>query len=137
MDSNIGRPNPNVPAAIKAQMDRATNLSPLGLTPCWLCDGSRWRCLLWSAVAPDSHYARLRDMSDELGGLLIMDEVMLGVGHMGRGWASEHWNICPDLVGVEGDHFLICPPMSATKRQMDEILNILDDSFREFAKETG
>ncbi len=39
--------------------------------------------------------------------------------------------------GVEGDHFLICPPMIVTEPQIGEILNILDDSLEEFAREAG
>ncbi|NOE36348.1 aspartate aminotransferase family protein [Ruegeria sp. HKCCD7318] len=223
-------------------------------------------------VAPDSYYGRVREICDEFGVLLIMDEVMSGVGRTGTFLASEYWNIRPDLValskgfgagyaplgamiadkamvetvldsggfahghtyagnplacsaglavlheidrldlmtnarimgeilmaglmdlmarhpfigdvrgkglltafemvsdrdtmsplpkdlnayerfveicyernlitysrrtrgGVEGDHFLICPPLSATEAQINEILNILDDSLRDFARE--
>nr|WP_171722079.1 MULTISPECIES: aspartate aminotransferase family protein [unclassified Ruegeria] len=223
-------------------------------------------------VAPDSYYGRVREICDEFGVLLIMDEVMSGVGRTGTFLASEHWNIRPDLValskgfgagyaplgamiadkamvetvldsggfahghtyagnplacsaglavlneidrldlmtnarimgeilmaglmdlmarhpfigdvrgkglltafemvsdrdtmsplpkdlnayerfveicyernlitysrrtrgGVEGDHFLICPPLIATEAQINEILNILDDSLRDFARE--
>jgi len=39
--------------------------------------------------------------------------------------------------GVDGDHFLVCPPMIVTAAQIGEILNILDDSLGEFALETG
>jgi len=39
--------------------------------------------------------------------------------------------------GVEGDHFLICPPMIVTKPQIGEILGILDDSLTEFAQDLG
>jgi adenosylmethionine-8-amino-7-oxononanoate aminotransferase len=39
--------------------------------------------------------------------------------------------------GVEGDHFLVCPPMIVTEPQINEILNILDDSLRDFARECG
>jgi adenosylmethionine-8-amino-7-oxononanoate aminotransferase len=31
--------------------------------------------------------------------------------------------------GVEGDHFLICPPLIVTPEQIDEIISILDDSL--------
>ena len=39
--------------------------------------------------------------------------------------------------GVEGDHFLICPPMIVTEDQLGEILNILDDSLGVLAEECG
>ena len=171
-------------------------------------------------VAPDSYYARVREICDEFGVLLIMDEVMSGVGRTGRFLASEHWHIRPDLValskgfgagyaplgamiadegmvdtvldaggfahghtyagnpfemvadretmaplpkslnayerfvdicydrnlitysrrtrgGVDGDHFLICPPMIVTEPQIGEILSLLDDSLKVFARESN
>lgn len=51
-------------------------------------------------VAPDSYYGRVREICDEFGVLLIMDEVMSGVGRTGAFLASEHWNVRPDLVAV-------------------------------------
>ncbi len=51
-------------------------------------------------VAPDSYYRRIREICDEFGILLIMDEVMSGVGRTGRFMASEHWDIRADLLAV-------------------------------------
>ena len=51
-------------------------------------------------VAPDSYYTRVRKICDEFGVLLIMDEVMSGVGRTGTFMASEHWNVRPDLTAV-------------------------------------
>lgn len=51
-------------------------------------------------VAPDSYYGRVRDICDEFGILLIMDEVMSGVGRTGAFLASDHWSIRPDLVAL-------------------------------------
>jgi adenosylmethionine-8-amino-7-oxononanoate aminotransferase len=31
--------------------------------------------------------------------------------------------------GVEGDHFLVCPPLIVTEAQIDEIMTILVDSL--------
>lgn len=49
-------------------------------------------------VAPDSYYARIREICDEFGILLIYDEVMTGAGRTGKFLAAEHWNIKPDIV---------------------------------------
>jgi adenosylmethionine-8-amino-7-oxononanoate aminotransferase len=51
-------------------------------------------------VAPDSYYARIREICDEFGILLILDEVMTGVGRTGTFIAAEHWNLRPDLIAL-------------------------------------
>ncbi len=51
-------------------------------------------------VAPDSYYARVREICDEYGILLILDEVMSGAGRTGRFLAAEHWNLRPDIVAL-------------------------------------
>lgn len=37
--------------------------------------------------------------------------------------------------GVEGDHFLVCPPMITTARQVEEIMEILDGTLEQLAGE--
>ena len=37
--------------------------------------------------------------------------------------------------GVEGDHFLVCPPMITTAEQVGEIMNILDGTLEQLATE--
>ena len=49
-------------------------------------------------VAPDSYYARVREICDEYGILLILDEVMTGAGRTGKFLAGEHWDLAPDIV---------------------------------------
>lgn len=39
--------------------------------------------------------------------------------------------------GMEGDHFLVCPPMIATEEHVEEIIEILDQSLTQFAGEIG
>jgi adenosylmethionine-8-amino-7-oxononanoate aminotransferase len=51
-------------------------------------------------VAPDPYYARVREICDEFGILLIYDEVMSGAGRTGRFMAAEHWDVRPDIVTV-------------------------------------
>ncbi len=51
-------------------------------------------------VAPDSYYARVREICDRYGVLLIYDEVMTGAGRTGRFLAAEHWGITPDLIAL-------------------------------------
>jgi adenosylmethionine-8-amino-7-oxononanoate aminotransferase len=51
-------------------------------------------------VAPDSYYARVREICDEYGVLLILDEVMSGIGRTGRFLGAEHWGLRPDIVAL-------------------------------------
>ncbi|MCI5078060.1 aspartate aminotransferase family protein [Oricola sp.] len=37
--------------------------------------------------------------------------------------------------GVDGDHILVCPPMIVNENQIDEIIDMLDASLREFTSE--
>jgi 4-aminobutyrate aminotransferase len=49
-------------------------------------------------VPPPSFFPLLRELCDEHGILLIVDEVQTGVGRTGRWWAIEHWGVEPDIV---------------------------------------
>ena len=51
-------------------------------------------------VAPGSYYARIREICDRYGILLIHDEVMSGAGRTGRFLGGDHWNCRPDLVAL-------------------------------------
>jgi len=51
-------------------------------------------------VAPDAYYARVREICDRYGVLLIYDEVMSGAGRTGRFFAAEHWAVSPDLFAL-------------------------------------
>ena len=77
-------------------------------------------------VAPDSYYGRVREICDEFGVLLIMDEVMSGVGRTGAFLASEHWNIRPDLVAVSkgfGAGYAPLGAMIADEGMVDAVLD--------------
>ena len=51
-------------------------------------------------VAPDSWYGRVREICDEFGILLILDEVMSGAGRTGRFLGSDHWQLRGDLIAL-------------------------------------
>jgi adenosylmethionine-8-amino-7-oxononanoate aminotransferase len=65
-------------------------------------------------VAPDSYYARVREICDEYGVLLIYDEVMTGAGRTGRFLACEHWGIVPDIVAIAKGFGAGYAPLGAT-----------------------
>jgi len=49
-------------------------------------------------VPPDGYFARVREICDRHGILLIHDEVMTGVGRTGKFLGGDHWNCRPDIV---------------------------------------
>lgn len=65
-------------------------------------------------IPPDDYFAGVRDLCDQSGAQLIMDEVQTGLGRTGRMWAIEEWEIVPDVLvsgkGLSGALY----PMAAT-----------------------
>lgn len=49
-------------------------------------------------VPPDGYLRRVREICDETGVLLIIDEVMTGIGRTGTWFAVEHWGVAPDIM---------------------------------------
>ena len=49
-------------------------------------------------VPPASFFPRLREVCDQHGILLIVDEVQTGMGRTGKWWAIEHTSVEPDMV---------------------------------------
>ena len=53
---------------------------------------------LGAVVPPPDYFARIREICDRHGVLLIADEVMTGMGRTGNWFAMEQWNIQPDIL---------------------------------------
>jgi 4-aminobutyrate aminotransferase len=51
-------------------------------------------------VPPDSFIPGLRELCDNYGILLIVDEVQSGIGRTGKWFAVEHWDVEPDIVTI-------------------------------------
>jgi 4-aminobutyrate aminotransferase len=49
-------------------------------------------------VPPPSFLAKLRQLADRYGILLIIDEVQCGMGRTGKMWACDHSGVVPDIL---------------------------------------
>ncbi len=52
------------------------------------------------AVPGDQYWPRLREICNEYGVILIVDEVITGFGRTGKMFAVEHWDVVPDVMSV-------------------------------------
>ena len=48
-------------------------------------------------VPPEDYWPRVREICDEMGILLIADEVMTGFGRTGKAFGHQHWDAEPDI----------------------------------------
>jgi len=49
-------------------------------------------------IPSDGFLQALRTRCDQVGALLIFDEVITGFGRSGARFACEHWSVCPDIL---------------------------------------
>jgi taurine--2-oxoglutarate transaminase len=49
-------------------------------------------------VPPDGYMQGVRKLCDKYGILMIADEVMSGFGRTGEWFATDHWNVVPDIL---------------------------------------
>ncbi|MCI0411107.1 MAG: aminotransferase class III-fold pyridoxal phosphate-dependent enzyme, partial [Acidobacteria bacterium] len=49
-------------------------------------------------VPPDDYFPKVREICDEYGVLLVLDEVQTGFGRTGKIFACEHWGVVPDIL---------------------------------------
>ena len=53
-----------------------------------------------SVMPPDDFFPKLRALCDELGILLMADEVLTSWGRTGKWLCMEHWDVVPDVVTI-------------------------------------
>ena len=74
-------------------------------------------------VPPDDFLPMLREITEKYSIPLIVDEVQTGVGRTGKVWASEHYNVTPDIMCIsKGIGNGIPVSMVAFKKEYDENL---------------
>ena len=53
-----------------------------------------------NVIPPKEFLPAVREMADELGALLIADEMITGLGRTGRRWGTDHTGVRPDVVTI-------------------------------------
>lgn len=77
-------------------------------------------------VPPKGYMARIREICDRYGVLLILDEVMTGAGRTGKFLGSEHWGTRPDIVVMSkglGAGYMPLGAMIADERLVEPVLD--------------
>ncbi len=79
---------------------------------------------LAAAHPPDEHFKRIRQICDKYDVLMILDEVMCGVGRTGKWFAYQHHDAVPDIIalakGLSAGYF----PVGAAVLQ-EKIYNVI------------
>jgi adenosylmethionine-8-amino-7-oxononanoate aminotransferase len=76
-------------------------------------------------VAPSTFHRRIQEICREFGILLILDEVMTGIGRTGKFLAAEHWQLEPDMIALSKGLAAGYSPlgaMLASNRLVDPVL---------------
>lgn len=64
---------------------------------------------LCAAEPPEGYFKKIREICDKYDVLLVLDEVMTGIGRTGKYFAYEHFGILPDMVtmgkAISGGYF--------------------------------
>lgn len=86
---------------------------------------------LGAVVPPPEYWPRIREICDRYGVLLIVDEVMTGMGRAGEWFAIQRWGIEPDMMclgkGVSGGYV----PLSVTAMRGD-LVDLVWEKFGDF-----
>jgi adenosylmethionine-8-amino-7-oxononanoate aminotransferase len=77
-------------------------------------------------VPPAGYLARLREICDRHGVLLIHDEVLSGSGRTGRFLAAEHWGVAPDIIVLSKGLAAGYAPLGATVARTEIAEAVLD-----------
>lgn len=83
------------------------------------------------AIPPNGYLRKIREICDKYDIILILDEIMCGFGRTGKWFASQNWDVSPDIVtvgkGISGGFV----PLAAVFCT-DEIVNSIKTKFGNF-----
>ena len=84
-------------------------------------------------VPHEDYWPTIREICDRYGVLLILDEVVTGYGRTGKWFASEHWDVKPDITTMAkalSSGYLPIAGAIASKKVADTFMGGQDDAFR-------
>ncbi len=77
-------------------------------------------------IPKEGYLPAVKDLCQEVGALLILDEVQAGLGRTGRLWGFEEWNVIPDIMVLgKGLSGAVYPITAAIYRE--ELQEVFDD----------
>ena len=86
------------------------------------------------------NWPRIPAICDKYGVLLILDEVVTGFGRTGKWFASEHWNIQPDITTAAkalSSGYLPIGAAIASKKVDDTFLGSENETFKHLLTYSG
>jgi|TARA_B110000263_G_scaffold249644_1_gene267885 adenosylmethionine-8-amino-7-oxononanoate aminotransferase len=84
-------------------------------------------------IPPKEYWQRLREIADKYKVVLIADEVITGFGRTGKYFATDHWDIIPDITTVAKSLTSGYSPLGAaiaTKKIADSFMGSENEMFR-------
>ena len=84
-------------------------------------------------IPPAEYWQRLREIADNYDVVLIADEVITGFGRTGKYFATDHWNVIPDITTVAKALTSGYSPLGAaiaSKKISDSFLGSEKEMFR-------
>jgi adenosylmethionine-8-amino-7-oxononanoate aminotransferase len=77
-------------------------------------------------VPPNEYFPIIRDICDKYKVLLIVDEIITGMGRTGKNFAVDHFNVVPDIIATAkglGSGYAIIAAVIVHKKITDALIN--------------
>ena len=88
-------------------------------------------------IPPAGYYETMREICDKYGILMLMDEVVCGLGRTGKWFGYQYWDFTPDIVtmakGVASGYAAISCTVTTEKVFEDFFADNTDDFFRDIS----